>query len=179
MTLMSKNIIDTVNHCVRGAGLTVLTGAFLAERPFQVLKIPTELPVFGPLVEHAGNITLGGAFAYAAMYATNQIEKQSGGISPLRRIVGATALALTLGAGFNAISDTQAGMDHVGKYIYRCEQADPTKNGSYCTVDTGDFVAGTVAAGVLAASMVPWGRREDEIEPSPSTGEPLGELPLF
>jgi hypothetical protein len=162
--LMRKGSIDTVHKLVKGSGLAVLVGAFLVERPFRVFEIQTELPVLRQFVEHAGNISLGGAFAYAATRTTDQIEKRSNGISPLQRIVGTAALGLALGAGFNAVSDTQVGMDLVGKHLYNCGQADPAENGPYCTVDTGDFVAGTIAAGALAASMVQWGRREEELE---------------
>jgi len=60
----------------------------------------------------------------------------------MRRIVGAI-----LSTVLNAILDTQTCIDHMDKYLYHCEQPDPTDNKPNYTVDPSDFWAGICYCG--------------------------------
>lgn len=156
---MSKKdgAIDAANKVTAYASCSILLAAFAVDRlkPFGV-EFNTDLPVLNQFVEHAGNLVVSGMLAYGVIFAANKVEKKAGNLTTVQRVLGAGAMGLAVGAGFNAIPDTQAGMDHVGKYIYQCENPNPAENGPYCTVDPDDFVWGTLGTGVIAMSMTQW-----------------------
>ena len=123
-----------------------------------------------PLIEqffaHAGNVGISGCAAVVLMPLFGRLEQRTAnGFSRLGRTSAAAVLGLALGAGVNALCDTQPGMNAVGKYLWHCEQSDPAQDGQFCTVDPGDFQYGTATTAIMGITLADWfgrPRREDE-----------------
>ena len=154
-----SNPIDVANKITAVASGAVFFASAVANflKPAGV-EFDTEIPVLQQIAEHGGNIAVGGLLAVAAMNAIDRIDKKVGGITTAQRIAGVGAMGLVLGIHFNAMTDTQQGMDSIGKYVFHCQNANPAEDSPYCTVDTGDFAWGAVSAGVLAMGVTPWRR---------------------
>jgi hypothetical protein len=165
---------------VQAATIFGLTGLSLAAfavdrlRGWAHVRIQSDWPVIEQFTQHAGNLVVGLAVGIGVAKAAEKIEKRAGvGLTTAQRLIGVGALGLAVGAGVNAVSDTETGMHYIGKYVYRCEHSDPRDDGLYCTVDPGDLIWGTTGTVAFALALTEW-RKEEVPEHLPPSADTKG-----